>query len=97
MNLIENACKYSPEGGEIHVSSIVQDGNAVMFVRDSGIGFPMEYRHKVFLPFERLVGESTFPGTGIGLANAKRIVSRHGGKIWAESIVGKGSTFFFTL
>lgn len=97
MNLIENACKYSPEGGEIHVGSIVLDGSPVTYVSDQGIGFPMEHRHKLFLPFERLVADGSFPGTGIGLANAKRIVTRHGGKIWAESIVGKGSTFFFTL
>jgi signal transduction histidine kinase len=96
-NLLENACKYSPEGGTIYVGSIVEDGVPVLFVRDEGIGFSMEYRHKVFLPFERLVLDSEVPGTGIGLANAKRIVNRHGGKIWVESVPRKGSTFFFTL
>jgi two-component system, sensor histidine kinase and response regulator len=96
-NLLENACKYSPQGGTIYVASLIQDDVPVYFIRDEGIGFPMEYRHKVFLPFERLVLESEFPGTGIGLANAKRIIARHGGRIWAESVPHKGSTFFFTL
>ena len=97
INLLENACKYSPKGGKVLVSSIQQDGRTVYLVRDQGIGFPMEYRHKLFLPFERLVKEQDFPGTGIGLANAKRIVTRHGGTIWAESAGSNGSTFYFTL
>lgn len=96
-NLLENASKYSPNGGVVTVGSLEQDGSTAFFVKDQGIGFPMEYRHKVFLPFERLVLENEFPGTGIGLANAKRIVTRHGGKIWVESMPNQGSTFFFTV
>ncbi len=97
VNLLENACKYSPQGGSVSVLATAQDGKTVFVVKDQGIGFPMAYQHKLFLPFERLVKEQEFPGTGIGLANAKRIVMRHGGNIWAESIEGSGASFFFTL
>jgi PAS domain S-box-containing protein len=93
LNLMENACKFSPEGGAIEVGS--SDG--ALYVRDKGIGFDMEYAPKVFMPFERLVREDEFPGTGIGLANVKRIVERHHGRVWAESEPGKGTTFYFTL
>lgn len=92
-NLLENACKYSPEGGEIRVGRT----EGAVFVRDEGIGFDMTYAHKIFLPFERLVHDHQYPGTGIGLANAHKIIHRHGGRIWAESIPGKGSTFYFNL
>jgi two-component system, sensor histidine kinase and response regulator len=96
-NLIENAMKYSPNGGRIEIGSEERDGERVFFVRDCGIGFDTRYIHRIFLPFERLVGDDQYPGTGIGLANAHRIVTRHGGKIWAESAVGEGASFFFTL
>jgi PAS domain S-box-containing protein len=91
--LIENACKFSPCGGSVYVGR-EQDA---FYVRDEGIGFDMVYAHKVFLPFERLVTEEQFPGTGIGLALVKRIVDRHGGRVWAKSEPSKGSTFYFTL
>ena len=93
LNLMENACKFSPDGGVVHVGT---RGDA-FFVKDSGIGFDMEYLPKVFLPFERLVRDDQFPGTGIGLANVKRIVERHRGRVWAESKPGEGSVFFFTI
>jgi len=93
MNLFENACKFSPEGGVVRVGQ--KDG--AFFVRDEGIGFDVQYARKVFQPFERLVRDDQFPGTGIGLANVQRIIQRHDGKIWAESEPGQGSTFWFTL
>ncbi len=92
-NLLENACKFSRGEGTVRVT---QDG-AVFAVADEGVGFEMKYAAKLFLPFERLVGEREFPGTGIGLANVERIVRRHGGEVRAESEPGKGATFFFTL
>ena len=96
-NLMDNACKYSPKGGCIRVGSRREGEETVFFVKDTGIGFDMKYAPKIFLPFERLVLESEFPGTGIGLANAHRVVKRHGGKIWARAQLGKGATFYFTL
>jgi PAS domain S-box-containing protein len=92
-NLFENACKFSPGGGEVKLGQT--DG--VFFVSDEGIGFDMAYVEKLFIPFERLVRDVDFPGTGVGLANVQRIVQRHGGKIWVESKLGVGTTFFFTL
>ncbi len=92
-NLIENAHKFSPDGGEITVGQ----AGPTFFVRDQGIGFDMAYAEKIFSPFERLVRQDEIPGTGIGLANAKRIVERHHGAIWASSTPGKGTTIYFTL
>lgn len=92
-NLLDNAVKFSPDGANVTVGE--QDG--VFFVRDEGIGFDMAYADKLFTPFERLVDQKAFEGTGLGLANVRRIVERHGGKVWAESEPGKGSTFWFTL
>lgn len=93
-NLLHNAFKFSPDGGHVEVGA-TSDG--AYYVRDTGVGFEMEFANKIFRPFERLVTDRRFPGTGIGLANASRIVSRHGGRIWAEAELGKGATFFFTL
>jgi PAS domain S-box-containing protein len=95
LNLIENACKFSPAGGTVQVG--LQRNPRAFFVRDEGVGFEMEYAHKIFLPFERLVTDKEFEGTGIGLANVQQAVLRHGGKVWAESEPGKGSTFYFTI
>ena len=92
-NLIENACKFSRGKGTVRV---YRDGEAFA-VSDEGVGFDMAYVKKLFLPFERLVAEGEFSGTGIGLANVERIVRRHGGRVWAESAPGQGSTFRFTL
>ncbi|RYG25238.1 hybrid sensor histidine kinase/response regulator [bacterium] len=94
-NLLDNAFKYSQEAPYPLVE--VGRANDAFFVRDNGSGFDMAYAHKLFLPFERLHSDDALGGTGIGLANVRRIVQRHGGKIWATAAVGAGSTFFFTL
>lgn len=96
-NLLENACKFSPDGGRVWIRDEETAHETVFSVRDEGVGFDMRYVHKLFLPFNRLVADHEFPGTGIGLANVQRIVQRHGGRAWAESSPGQGATFFFTL
>lgn len=98
-NLIGNAWKFSSKEpqAEIEVGRINIDGEEAFFVRDNGVGFNMAYADNLFGAFKRLHGVDEFPGTGIGLATAQRIISRHGGRIWAESEVGKGATFYFTL
>ncbi|AIE86375.1 sensor histidine kinase [Fimbriimonas ginsengisoli] len=96
-NAMENACKYSPQGGTITVGSCPRDGKTVFFVRDQGVGFDMQYAEKIFRPFERLVHEHEFEGTGIGLANVSRIIKRHRGSVWVESEPGHGTTLYFTL
>jgi PAS domain S-box-containing protein len=93
-NLIENALVYSPEGGRIYVG---KDAEGAFFVADEGIGMDMAYALKIFEPFQRLHLDSEFTGTGIGLANVRRIVERHGGRVWVQSKPGQGATFFFTL
>jgi hypothetical protein len=93
-NLIDNACKYRKPGRTAHVS-FGRRGDA-FYLRDDGIGFDMAYVRKLFVPFERLHREE-YAGTGIGLANVRRVIERHGGRVWAEGEVGQGATFFFTL
>lgn len=92
-NLIENAVKYSPGGGMVRVGQ--RDG--AFFVSDEGIGIDPKYLEKIFEPFQRLHRDEEFKGTGIGLANVRQVMDRHGGRVWAESELGKGSTFYFTL
>jgi PAS domain S-box-containing protein len=92
-NLIDNAIKYSPEGGTIRVGRR-PDG---FFVSDEGIGIDAQYLEKIFEPFQRLHRDDEFAGTGIGLANVKQVIERHGGQVWAESEPGRGTTFYFTL
>ncbi|MDQ7823263.1 MAG: ATP-binding protein [Candidatus Eremiobacteraeota bacterium] len=99
LNLLDNAWKFTGKCDEalIEVGKEEKSGKTVYFVRDNGAGFDMAYAGKLFAPFQRLHRPSHFPGTGIGLATVKRIITRHGGDIWAESEPEKGSAFFFTL
>ena len=97
-NLIGNAIKFrGDEAPRIHVSSRFADGEWVFAVRDNGIGFDAQYADRIFLVFQRLHNRSEYPGTGIGLAICKKIVDRHGGRIWVDSRPGTGSTFFFSI
>lgn len=97
-NLIGNALKYAGEAPpRIHLSAGVENGRWVMGVRDNGIGIKPEYAELVFQPFKRLHGRGQFAGTGIGLAICRKVVERHGGKIWVESEEGRGAHFRFTL
>ena len=99
-NLLGNALKYSSQ----HEHPLVEVGSTadpqlgtVYYVRDNGVGFDMRFKHKLFGVFQRLHNDTEFEGTGVGLAIVQRIVARHGGEVFAESVLGQGATFSFTL
>jgi light-regulated signal transduction histidine kinase (bacteriophytochrome) len=97
-NLLDNAIKFTAPKPEarIEIGATVSGDETVYCVRDNGIGFDMHYVDKLFGVFQRLHG-TEIPGTGIGLAIVKRIVTRHGGRVWAEGRVGEGASFYFSL
>jgi PAS domain S-box-containing protein len=98
-NLINNAWKFTSTRAQamIEVGMEEQKGRQVYFVRDNGVGFDIAYINKLFIPFQRLHAKQEFPGTGIGLVTVKRIITRHGGRIWAEAGLDQGAAFYFTV
>jgi light-regulated signal transduction histidine kinase (bacteriophytochrome) len=98
-NLLGNAWKFTQQQTKavIEFGCTKEGGGKVYFIRDNGAGFDMAYVDKLFAPFQRLHTEEEFPGTGIGLALVRRIIHRHGGKVWTEGQTGKGATFYFSL
>ena len=97
-NLLSNAVKFSPaQGGTIAVRSYREGDQVVVAVADHGVGFDMQYHDRIFRIFERLHRQEDYPGTGVGLAIVRKVAERHGGRAWAESAPGQGSTFFLAL
>jgi light-regulated signal transduction histidine kinase (bacteriophytochrome) len=98
-NLISNSLKFTrkKERAEIEIGSFERTGRTVYYVKDNGSGFDMKYTPKVFGVFQRVHDDPSLEGTGVGLAIVERIIHRHNGEIWVESVPGEGTTFFFTL
>jgi len=98
INLMSNAAKFTPKGGSITLRARKKENELLVEVRDSGIGISKEEQTRLFIPYSRLNSDiQRHPGLGLGLALAKQVVDLHGGKIWVESELGKGSTFAFSL
>ncbi len=98
-NLIDNAIKFTRpiDSPRIEVSGEVNGSSNVYHIKDNGVGFDMKYVDKLFGVFQRLHPQEEFEGIGIGLANVRRIIARHGGRTWAESVNHQGATFYFSL
>jgi len=99
LNLVDNAVKYSAAANhpQIHISADTAADEVIYRIRDNGVGFDMRYYDKLFGVFQRLHADALYPGTGVGLAISQRIIARHGGRIWAESVPGEGALFCFSL
>lgn len=97
-NLIANAIKFQKEQQPmVHIDAVVQNNGWLFSVRDNGIGIDMQHAERIFLIFQRLHNREEYPGTGIGLSVCQKIVEQHNGRIWVESVPGKGATFYFLI
>ena len=96
-NLVHNALKFTPPGGRVAISAAAAEDEVVISVQDTGVGIPAEDLPRIFERFYKADRARSGGGTGLGLAIAKHVVQGHGGRIWAESVEGLGSTFYFTL